>query len=744
MASPPPVLEAGNISVSADQQGHEEGHSWFKGSCDLRFGEVRINADSLDVYTTTLADGTEQRRLVAEGNVVFVQGEERLSGTRLDMDLNTGKGTFEHPYGYVTPGLFIEGKTLKRLDPRTYEIDDPKFTSCAQPNPRWSFTASSAKIRVDDKITAWNTLFRVKSAPTPLFFPYFAYPLGEDGRGTGLLFPRFGYGANKGFEVGGGFFWAMGRSFDQTFLFDNYSKIGFGVGHEFRYVTGPGSRGTFNTYLFKQQKPYLNREPDGGWEYDVEANAQQTLPGRFRFSVRAKEYSSLGFQQRFQESLYYAANRNRSTSVSLSRSIGAANFSIAADRNETFYGENSSAIRRHVPTVRLRQHASRLGRSGFLLGYDLRGEGLETGNQDRLDSYNRFDVSPELSRPTSLSFLQLTPRVRYRHTRYGNRLELRARPDGTLGTNAFPTGPAIDRKYYDLSAELRGPNFSRVLGGIGSYTDKIKHVIGPEVTYTFRQGKDIPFDLVPKFDGDDYVLGTNQVTYGIYQSFLAKRPVGSGGRTVPYEFLSWRILQTYYGDVSQGQSFFDPNFESSSYERPGEQEREIHTSPIQSRLRFRPTPAFATDFTVEYDTNFRAFKSLRLSTGLNGERFSFDVGFYKSVNLFARERALGSGAPFTGVYRSGTGRASIQIVPNVLILDTRADYDFERKRLFNTMANLRYNVQCCSFGIQAYQKGLFLDQGKESWGFKLQLELANIGGVGSTGDRGGALTGRRY
>lgn len=740
--APPPALEAGNIRVKADEQGHEEGHSWFRGSCDMQFGDMRINGDQFDFYMQTLPDGTETRRLVATGNVVFMQGDERLAGTALDMDLNTGKGTFDHPYGYVTPGLLIEGKTLKRLDPMTYWVDDPTFTSCFQPNPRWSFRASSAKIKVGKKITAFNTLMRVKSVPTPVFFPYFSYPISRDGRGTGLLFPKFGFGANKGFEVGLGFFWAMGRSVDQTFLFDNYSAIGYGFGHEFRYVGQSASRGVFNTYFFNQKQDYLNRPAPGKWDYDIEANANQLLPGTIRFNLRSREYSSLGFQQRFQESVNIATNRNRYTQLTLSRGFGGANLSAVYDRSQTFYGETRYVIRRHVPTVRLRQGNIKFGKTGIVGNYEVKGEGLENGEiSQRIDTvvdYNRFDINPEISRPTSLSFLQLTPRFRYRATRYSASYgDDPATED--VETDFFLRNTPIDRRYWEFSTELRGPNFSRVFGGIGSYSDKIKHVIGPEFTYQYRPGGDIDPVAIPRFDGDDYTVGTNQITYGIYQTLLAKRPSPSGKR-VPYEFLSWRLLQTYYGDISQGAQNNDPSYVSSPYGTTPEG-KVIHTSPIQSRIRFRPVPSTSTDFSVEYDPNFKAYKSIRLSQSFGINRFNFDVGFYKNSNLRLIAEDPTSGI---GVYRSGTARASLTLIPNKLVVDARADYDFQQKRLFNAIANFKYNVQCCGIGVQMYQKGLLGPDGQETWGFKFNIELANISGLGGNGDRGGSLTRRNY
>ena len=55
----------------------------------------------MDFYTTDKPDGTKARRVVADGNVVFMKDEERLSGSHLDMDLDTGKGVMDDAIGYM-------------------------------------------------------------------------------------------------------------------------------------------------------------------------------------------------------------------------------------------------------------------------------------------------------------------------------------------------------------------------------------------------------------------------------------------------------------------------------------------------------------------------------------------------------------------------------------------------------------------------------------------------------------------
>jgi LPS-assembly protein len=267
----PDTLPPGELRIRAESYEQvRPGLLQARGFVDLRLAGMRIQADRADVYETENPDGSVSRRMVADGNVVFIRGAERLSGDHLEMG-DDGRGFMDNAVGYVEPGVFVEGRRVERVDDETYKVEGGKFTSCAQPNPRWSFTASSARIHVDDKIVAKNAVFKVKSVPT-FYLPYVYYPIGTDGRNTGILFPHFGYSSSRGYTVGTGFFWAMGRSWDQTFYTDYYSRIGTGFGHELRYLSHRPSRGTFRTYMIR-----VNDSEELDW--DVDWNALQMIPG---------------------------------------------------------------------------------------------------------------------------------------------------------------------------------------------------------------------------------------------------------------------------------------------------------------------------------------------------------------------------------------------------------------------------------------------------------------------------------
>jgi LPS-assembly protein len=701
-ATNPEALPEGELRVkSGNQEQTSKGHWKFRDFVDLRLGEMRIQADRADVDETLRPDGTTGHKVVAEGNVVFLRGEERLSGKRLEID-DTGRGTFFDALGFVEPGVFVEGKKIERLDDKTYRVEGGTFTSCAQPNPRWGFSASSAKIKVNDKIIAKNALFKVKSVPV-FYLPVLVYPIRDDQRSTGFLFPHFGNSSTRGFDIGGGFFWAMGRSFDQTFYTDHYSRFGWGFGHEFRYLQDAPSRGVFKTYLF--------RADSGVWDWDLDYNALQVLPGKVKATVNVRQYSNLTFQQRFQDNFNLATSRTKRSAFALQRSFGADVLQVSVDETDTYFPQDTR-VQGHLPSVDLRHFPKQIGKTGIVVGYELKADDVKNGSADKSSTYWRFDLAPEISRPLSVSFLTVTPQVRYRYTRYQTSLAVDANGESSL------LGNPVDRSFVEGGLDVRGPTFSRVFSAPGgAYSDRFKHVIGPEISWTYRTRVE-DFNLIPKFDGVDYFLGTNEVNYGIVQRFLAKRP-GPSGKSIPYEFLSWRVSQTYYVQISDGQSNFDPNYSSSAF---GPGFRPEHLSPLQSRVRLRPLPGFSLDQTLEYDVNFHQVRRSSVNATLGGSRFNVTGGWSRSVRLSDKVEER------TVVANSLRGSAGLQIVPGKLRFDSSVDYDFVNKFFWQMNGRLRYDVQCCGFVAEAIRYNY---NGRDERQFRFSIELANVGSIGN-------------
>jgi LPS-assembly protein len=697
----PDKLAPGEVRVKAESQGGERGHYQASGNVELRSGDFRILSDRMDVYEFDRPDGTKGKKVIAVGNVVFLHEEERLAGERLTMDLDAGTGVFENAHGYMEPGILVEGRRIERIDAVTYRVEGGKFTACTQPDPRWGFTTTSAKILVNDKVLAKNVVFKVKQVPA-LYFPFLVYPIKDDQRSSGILFPHFGSSTIRGFNVGTGFFWAMGRSADQTFYADRYSKAGYGVGHELRWALDSPSRGTLKSYAFSPQEGSI-------WDYDFDWNAIQVLPGRARASLVVRRYSNTLFQTRYQDNFNLATSRTERILLSVQRNFSFANFQASAEDNRVFFSDNTR-INRRLPSVRLNRQPKRIGRTPFVLGLEARAERLGRGDDEGIAEYARFDLLPDFSLPFSTTFLQVTPRLRARYTRYGASLTELSTDDAT--------GPSLDRRYLEGSVSVSGPTFSRVFDTPGgAYTDKFKHVLGPEVTWSYRTPVD-EFLSIPKFDGVDQQLGTHQVDYGLVQRLYARRP-GPSGKLAPWEFLSWTLYQTYYIKIAEGQNEFDPNYSSNIFGPGGVPD---HNSPIRSRVRVRPARAITGTFDLEYDVNFEQIRNLSLGGAVAGERGSLETSWNRANRVAVDPRDRRTIRNFV------RGATSFQVLPRRLTLEGSANYDYVNRSLLQSVARLRWDVQCCGFMVETIQ---FNYNGRDERQFRFSIELANIGSIGN-------------
>ncbi len=716
-------LAAGEIKVRAESyEQTAKGHVEARGLVDLRVADVRVQADQADVFEEPQPGGGTRRRIVAQGNVVFIRGQERLSGDRLEMD-DTGKGVLDNAVGYLVSGVFVEARRIERLDADRYRVEGGTFTSCSQPNPRWEFTASRASVHVDDKITGTNALFKVKSVPV-FYTPYIYYPISKSHRSTGFLLPSLGYTEARGFNLTTGFFWAMGRSADQTLTLDYYSKSGYGLGHEFRWVGSGSSRWTLHSvaYDLKNSSKY---------DYSIDWHVLQQLPGKLRLSAYVNRSSNLFFLQQYTTDFARMSSRTQNWSASIERSVGIGVLSASGQLTDVDFGTGSGLVNERAPSLTLRGVPRQLP-GGVVFAVSGSADRIRYGTRPVVNTWTRYDIGPSLSRPLHVSFLDFNPSLSYRYTRYGERTVLDEEGNPTLDENGdVVKNPAIERSFWEASLSMTGPTFARVFDTPGfGYSPRFKHTIGPEVTWTYRTAvKPEDYEAIPKMDGQDWAAGTNQINYALVQRFYAKRRSASG-KTVPYQFFSWRLGQGYYVQINQGQSNFDPNYSSSFY---GPQYRPEHLGPLQSRMTLRPTPEYSVDYQLEYDVNFR--QTRRMSVSANAMRPGFGLQATWSRSLLVSDdpskRGIGGDS-----LRAGS---SFDLFQSRLHLEGSAEYDLLKKTLWQMRASLHYSVQCCGFTVEHVRYN-WSGQADKQWRFA--IELANVGSLGTS--TGADLTGGRF
>jgi hypothetical protein len=169
-------------------------------------------------------------------------------------------------------------------------------------------------------------------------------------------------------------------------------------------------------------------------------------------------------------------------------------------------------------------------------------------------------------------------------------------------------------------------------------------------------------------------------------------------------------------DLASGANIYDPNYSSAVFGPTG---APAHLSPLQSRLRIRPTPAVSANFDLEYDVNFKEVRSLSLSNSVNYRIFGLDARWFRGTYRININKTRP-----TNTMR-GSGR--LQIVPNKLTAAGSVDYDVAGKSLVQSTARLRYDVQCCGFVAEMINSKYNV----KSKQYRFSIELANIGSIGN-------------
>src|SRR3990172_3982194 len=189
-----PQSEGQEATLKADYQEQvAKGHVKAEGYVDLRSEDVHLTADRVEFWN-------EEMRVIAEGNVVYEQGDQKIIATRMEADLKTKTGRFFNAHGRTGADLYFYTDIIEKESEDTYVIEGGAFPSCAQPTPRWQFTAGKARMKRNHHVALHHPLLKLKSLPI-FYAPFLYYPIDEQGRATGFLLPQIGNSSLKGFSL---------------------------------------------------------------------------------------------------------------------------------------------------------------------------------------------------------------------------------------------------------------------------------------------------------------------------------------------------------------------------------------------------------------------------------------------------------------------------------------------------------------------------------------------------------------
>jgi len=638
-------------------------------------GGVRIVLEGRSLFADEVSVDLDDQVLVATGNVVLMEGLDRLEGDRIEYNYRTNLGVVMSGRASLGSGVSFSGIEIRREGERTYHLKQGRFTTCrlCQPEPKapdWEFRASEATIYQDEWVVSRNTSFWIRGVPA-LFLPIAAIPIGP--RRTGFLIPRFGYSNHDGFIIKQPFFWAISPSQDATFTTGYRGKRGFEFLGEYRYVLAEDAHGELTgRYLHDNAAtaPQENRA-EFKWQHD------HVLAPTWTFKADVRIQSDRTLTRDFVESA--VADRTQ-------RTLPSKGFVTQATPQYMLLGlvdvtrdlsDVAETRTSRVPEVRFQWLP------GQVLQTPLVAEGESSIvylERNRGEDAGRFDFHPGLRLPVAVTaWLTATSHVAFHETAY-------------TGSERAGSG-ASSRTLVEFGERLTS-RFARRFEEPGLGLLRLTHIVEPSLAYQYIPWTDQR--SFPQFDPTDFVSPQNRLTYQLTNRLVA-RWREKDGAVRSHEVATLDIAQSWnlqpqtreFSDVyltgltpeRVEQAVTDIRSIGSGFSRA--QERDLSNFVFNASLSPLPGVAFRGVLALNPEDR----RNDAVNTGLQlrlPDILTLDVG-----STYARDRQA------EGVV------AKIEMhVTRTVLLDFLTRYDAQTDTFLENSAGLRYSSCCWELGLK--------------------------------------------
>lgn len=704
----------------------------------VRADEIEVNVDTADV--------------TAKGNVYFHSFEkgEQLWCDHMEYNYESQHGKFYDVRGESMPRLVVRRGILSGTSPYHFEgvwaerigeqymLYNGWVTNCKMPDPWWKMKGPKFDIIPGERAKAYKSWYVLRHVPV-FYFPYFYHSLEKEPRHSGFLIPNLVPRSQRGFMIGLGYFWAINRSYDLTYRFQDYNSNAFGHHVDFRGKPNAATDFDFIAYGVQDREGDPNNANQRFSGLNLYFAGRSDIGNGWHANGFVNYVSSFRFRQEWSESFNEAIGSEIHSVGFVEKDWSRYTFDLVAARLENFQTSEiqlpgHTDFTRNAVLLHKLPEAELSGRDQQIFknvpvwfsfysaaGLLYRSEPIFDGSNTHLienfqtsQLTTRAHFAPHVTSVLRLGGISLVPSMGLDETFYGE-----SQTASAAAPNLFQVADTqLVRSARDFSLDVILPSLSRVFNKKTIFGDKLKHVIEPRATYRYVTGIGDDFNRFIRFDETDLLANTNEVELSLTNRLYSKR-----GDSVQ-EIFTWELSQKRYFDPTFGGALVPgrPNvFTATADLSPYSFLLGPRTeSPIVSLLRASPISGLAVNWQADYDPYYHRVVDSAVSVD-----YHFLKNFLVSVgnNAVRTDPLL---TPPANQYRMRVQFGDPQHRGWNAGVD--AVYDYRKAVLEYSTTQVTYNTDCCGFSVQYRRYNIGL---RDESRLQVAFAIANVGTFGT-------------
>lgn len=547
--------------------------------------ELRLSCDRIEFSRdTNLAHATGNIRLVT-----MKGGVSEMTGDDLTFNFKTMEGSFDGAKIFADP-YYGFGEKVKKVGENHIQMENNYVTTCDLDKPHYRMTSKKMDMYPGDKLIARSVRMLVGKIPM-LYLPKLTQDL--TGKKPKVIFTP-GYDKDWGMFLLSKWLYRFNESFKGIIRLDARERKDIAWGIDVDYKTPNTGSGRIRTYYmnernitskrFWQERPTPTIEKERfkvEWrhKWDVDKKTQ-AIAQYYKLSDSGllKDYFEREHEEDSSPTTYFLTTRTIPSGVLSFRTDARVNRFV-------------SAVER-LPEVRYDLTSLPLWGSGFYVRNTTMYSNLasrEVSPSEVRRETMRVDADSELSYPMKAGFIEMTPFVGGRNTYYSKTND----PEkyGSV-RGIFRTGATLSTRFFRV--------FDAYVDRYGLNINRLRHIISPSVSYEFMSEPTLASTQLDSFDSIDSLDNAHGLHFSIENKLQTKR----NNNTV-------ELLRAVIGT----------DFRLKEHPSKGGFEK------ISTDIDFRPVDWITFYFDSQYDTQEEYLTTANFDIYLNGgEKWSAGIG----------------------------------------------------------------------------------------------------------------------